>query len=248
MKISNTALNLISKWEGFYPNAYRDPVNIWTIGYGTTKWPNGQAVKQGQTIKKDEAMELLRKQAQEHANTIEQYVKVPLNQNQYDALASFQYNLGRNILRNSALLNYLNARQWDKACNEMLLYCHAGGKKLQGLVNRRKDEVALFKKPFVNVSVDVSNKIEYLEIDKEPKKFRILSGNYGSREAMIAAMNAAVQQKYLSYAEPVQGNSDKNGWRFISGWSNTLPEAKQIAERAIVEGKLSYATIRGTSQ
>lgn len=248
MKISNTALNLISKWEGFYSYAYRDPVGIWTIGYGTTKWPNGQAVKQGQTIKKDEAMELLRKQAQEHANTIEQYVKVPLNQNQYDALASFQYNLGRNILRNSALLKYLNARQWDKACNEMLLYCNAGGKQLPGLVNRRKDEVALFKKPVVNVSVDVSNKIEYLEIDKQPKKFRIMSGKYGSREAMIAAMNAAVQQKYLSYAEPAQGNSDKNGWRFISGWSNTLPEAKRIAERAIVEGKLSYATIRGTSK
>ncbi len=244
MKISNTALNLISKWEGFYPNAYLCPANVWTIGYGTTKWPNGQAVKPGQMIKKDEAWELLRKQVQEHANTIEQYVKVPLNQNQYDALASFQYNLGRNILKNSALLNYLNARQWDKACNEMLLYCNAGGKKLQGLVNRRKDEVALFKKP----TIDVSNKIEYLEIEKEPKKFRIMSGNYGSREAMTAAMTAAVQQGYLSYAEPAQGNSDKNGWRFISGWSNTLPEAKQIAERAIVAGKLSYATVRGTSK
>lgn len=65
---------------------------------------------------------------------------------------------------------------------------------------------------------------------------------------MTAAMKSAVQQGYLSYAEPLQGNSDKNGWRFISGWSNTLPEAKQIAERAILAGKLSYATIRGTSK
>ncbi|WP_375200784.1 lysozyme [Bacillus sp. RS11] len=81
--------------------------------------------------KKDEAWELLQKQVQEHANTIEQYVKVPLNQNQYDALASFQYNLGCHILKNSALLKYLNARQWDKAGNEMLLYCNAGGKRLQ---------------------------------------------------------------------------------------------------------------------
>ncbi|MEX3743563.1 hypothetical protein [Lysinibacillus xylanilyticus] len=65
---------------------------------------------------------------------------------------------------------------------------------------------------------------------------------------MIAAMNVAVQQEYLSYAEPVKGNSNENGWRFISGWSNTLPEAKQIAERVILAGKLSYATIRGTSK
>ncbi|MGA3675924.1 hypothetical protein ACPCXF_12660 [Lysinibacillus agricola] len=45
-----------------------------------------------------------------------------------------------------------------------------------------------------------------------------------------------------------KANSTKNGWRFISGWSNTLPEAKQITERAIVAGKLSYATIRGTAK
>lgn len=242
MKISNAALNLIAKWEGFYAKAYLCPAKVWTIGYGTTRWPNGQAVKKGQAIKKDEAWELLRKQVQEHANTIEQYVKVPLNQNQYDALASFQYNLGRHILKNSALLKYLNARQWDKAGNEMLLYCNAGGKRLQGLVNRRKEEVALFKKP----AVDVSNKIQYVEIDKHPQKFRIQSGNYSSREAMVAAMNVAVQNGYLSYAEPVESNSNKNGWRFISGWSNTFPEAKLIAERAILAGKLKFATICGT--
>ncbi|CAM5198495.1 Lysozyme OS=Lysinibacillus sphaericus OX=1421 GN=LS41612_12945 PE=3 SV=1 [Lysinibacillus sphaericus] len=120
-----------------------------TIGYGTTKWPSGKAVEKGQTITKEDAWELLRKQAQEHATTIEYYVKVPLNQNQYDALASFQYNLGRYILRNSALLVYLNNKQWEQVSKEMLLYCNAGGKKLQGLVNRRLDEIALFLKPVV---------------------------------------------------------------------------------------------------
>lgn len=246
MNISNTALNLIAKWEGFYTNAYLCPAKVWTIGYGTTKWPNGQPVKKGEVIKKDAAWELLRKQVQEHANTIEQYVKIPLNQNQYDALASFQYNLGRHILKNSALLKYLNARQWDKACAEILLYCNAGGKRLQGLVNRRIEEVALFKKPIA--TVDVSKKIQYVEIDKDPKKYRIQSGNYKSREAMISAMNAAVQQGYLSYAEPVKESSDNNGWRFISGWSNTLDEAKKISEHAILNGKLSFATIRGTAK
>ncbi|MFJ8459247.1 hypothetical protein ACIQ57_08955 [Lysinibacillus xylanilyticus] len=92
------------------------------------------------------------------------------------------------------------------------------------------------------------DKIQYVEIDKKPQKFRIQSGNYGSRETMVAAMNEAVQQGYLSYAEPVKGNSNKNGWRFISGWSNTLHEAKQTSERAILAGKLSFATIRGTTK
>ncbi|MFJ7662951.1 lysozyme [Lysinibacillus sp. NPDC097162] len=245
MKISNAALNLIAKWEGFYANAYLCPAKVWTIGYGTTRWANGQPVKKGEVIKKEEAWLLLGKQVQEHANSIEQYVKTPLNQNQYDALASFQYNLGRHILKSSALLKYLNARQWEKACAEMLLYCNAGGKRLQGLVNRRIEEVALFKKPIA--TVNVKNKIQYVEINKDPKKFRIQSGNYNSREAMISAMNLVFQQGYFSYVEPVNGSTNENGWRFISGWSNTLEEAKKIAEHAIKEGKLNYATIRGTA-
>lgn len=245
MEISNNALNLIAKWEGFRSDAYIGSDNVWTIGYGTTKWPNGKAVEKGQTITKENAWDLLRKQAQEHANTIEYYVKVPLNQNQYDALASFQYNLGRYILRNSALLVYLNNKQWEQVGKEMLLYCNANGKKLQGLVNRRLDEIALFLKPVA--VIDVSKKIEYIEIDKEPKKFRIQSGKYNSQEAMIAAMNDALKQYYLAYAEPVKGNSNDNGWRFISGWYNAIEEAKIIAERAILANKLSYATIRGTT-
>lgn len=246
MEISNNALMLIAKWEGFRADAYIGSDNVWTIGYGTTKWPSGKLVEKGQTISKEEAWELLRKQAQEHANTIEYYVNVPLNQNQYDALASFQYNLGRYILRNSSLLEYLNNRQWEQVTKEMLLYIYAGGKKLQGLVNRRLDEIALFLKPVA--TVDVSKKIEYVELDKEPKKYRIQSGRYSSQEAMIAVMNEAIKQKYLSYVEPVKDSSNENGWRFISGWYNTQEEAKIIAERAIIAGKLNYATIRGTAQ
>ena len=246
MEISNNGLNLIAKWEGFRTDAYLDPGNVWTIGYGTTKWPNGKPVEKGQTINKVEAWDLLRIQAQEHANTIENYVKVPLNQNQYDALASFQYNLGRYILKNSTLLKYLNNRQWEQASKEMLLYCYAGGKKLQGLVNRRLDETALFLKPVA--TIEVIKKIDYVEIDKEPKIFRIQSGKYSSQKAMVDAMSSAIQQGFLSYVEPAKGNSKDNGWRFISGWYKKLEDAITVAERAIINGKLSYATIRGTAQ
>ncbi|WP_223557047.1 hypothetical protein [Lysinibacillus sphaericus] len=62
---------------------------------------------------------------------------------------------------------------------------------------------------FVKLAVDISNKIQYVAIDKNSQKFRIQSGNYSSREAIIAGMNAAVQQGYLSYAEPVKTNSNK---------------------------------------
>lgn len=151
MKVSQAGLNLVKKWEGFYANAYLCPANVWTIGYGTTVWPDGKRVKKGDTITRTEAEKLLEKQVNEHASTIATYVKVPLNQNQFDALASFQYNLGRHILKGSSLLKYLNAKQWDKAVNSMMQYCKARVNGtltvLRGLENRRKEEVALFKKP-----------------------------------------------------------------------------------------------------
>lgn len=157
MKVSKTCLTLVQKWEGFYANAYLCPAGVRTIGYGTTVWPNGKAVKKGDTIIKTEASALLEKQVNEHASTIMQYVKVPLNQNQFDALASFQYNLGRHILKNSYLLKYLNVKQWDKAANSMMQYCKARNPKtgklevLRGLQNRRKEEVAIFLKPAATV-------------------------------------------------------------------------------------------------
>lgn len=150
MLISKAGLDLIKKWEGFYSKAYLCPSKIWTIGYGTTKYANGKPVKQGDTITQTEALKLLEIQVNEHASTISSYVKVPLSQVQYDALASFQYNLGRHILKNSALLRYLNNKQFKQAANEMLLYNKArvGGvlTELRGLTDRRKEEVTLFLK------------------------------------------------------------------------------------------------------
>lgn len=146
MNPSTTALNLIAKWEGFRGEAYRDIVGVWTLGYGATHI-NGQPVKKGDKITKSDALALLQVQIQQHASTINKYVTVYLTQNQFDALASFQYNLGKDILKGTTLLFYLNSKQWNLAAKEMLKYINAGGKPVQGLINRRNEEVALFLKP-----------------------------------------------------------------------------------------------------
>ena len=143
MQVSQKGIDLIKKWEGFSANAYLDPVGVPTIGYGTTRI-NGQKVKLGTTITLSQAEQLLKKQVQEHASNTFKYVKVELNQNQYDALASFQYNLGKDILKGSTLLKLINSKQWNAAANKMKEYVYADGKFLQGLANRRSDEVALF--------------------------------------------------------------------------------------------------------
>ena len=250
MKVSNQCINLVAKWEGFRANAYLCPANIWTIGYGTTKWPNGQAVKNGDTITKEKALELLKVQVDQHAATINQYVKVPLSQNQYDALASFQYNLGRHILKGSALLTYLNAKQWDKAANSMLQYNKArvNGvlQPLKGLTNRRKEEVALFKEHATAIKVDASKLQE--DIVSGAKAFRVQSGPYQSREACIAAMNEAHQKKYFAYVELAPGSSKENGWRYTSGKYTNVNAARQAATRALLDNKINFASVLGRLQ
>lgn len=139
MKISNTGVELIAKWEGFRNKAYQDIVGVWTIGYGHTR-----NVRNGDTITKENAKKLLATEIERHTVKIFDYVKVPLTQGQYDALASFHYNLGANILKGTDLLNEINKQNWINASAEMLRFNKAGGRIVQGLVNRRKEEAQLF--------------------------------------------------------------------------------------------------------
>lgn len=169
MKISAEGVALIRKWEGFHSKAYKDPVGVWTIGYGTTRWASGVAVKQGDMISQADALKLLEKQINEHASTIPTYVKRQLSQCQFDALASFQYNLGKHILStNKTLLNALNGGNWSVACSQMLLYnkgrINGVLTVLNGLTNRRKEEVAMFNKKQVIVTTSKHTSIvDYLK-------------------------------------------------------------------------------------
>ncbi|WP_079523951.1 lysozyme [Solibacillus isronensis] len=73
------------------------------------------------------------------------YVKIPLTQNQFDALASFCYNIGANVLaKDPTLTRFINAKDWANVTRVMQLYKKASGKVLKGLVDRRKDEISLF--------------------------------------------------------------------------------------------------------
>lgn len=207
MKVSKTCLTLVQKWEGFYTNAYLCPAGVWTIGYGTTVWPNGKRVKKGDTITREEASKLLEKQVNEHANTIVQYVKVPLNQNQYDALASFQYNLGRHILKGSYLVKYLNAKQWAKAANSMMQYCKARNPKtgklevLRGLENRRKEEVTLFLKHVANIQVKEEGDLVFSSPTLEANIEALLKDKLKQKELIekaiaAGAINVSWRDKY----------------------------------------------------
>lgn len=139
MTISQMGINLIKKWEGFRARAYLDPVGVWTIGYGHT-----HGVQPGQTITEPQALQLLESEVQHYADAVKRLVTVALNQNQFDALTSFTYNLGVGAFSQSTLLCLLNQEQYQGAADQFLRWVHAGGHVLPGLVSRRQEERGLF--------------------------------------------------------------------------------------------------------
>lgn len=138
MKISNKGIAIIKEFEGCRLEAYKDPAGVPTIGYGHTS-----GVKMGQVITQNTADEYLRDDcaaAEKNVNSFD--AKYHWNQNQFDALVSFAFNLGS--------INQLTAngtRSITEISAKIPEYCHAGGKKLAGLVRRRAAEKELFDTP-----------------------------------------------------------------------------------------------------
>lgn len=138
MKISSTGINLIKKFEGCVLFSYKDPVGVWTIGFGHTV-----GVKSGQKITQAQAENFLKDDLLNYEKAVNNS-GLKLNQNQYDALVSFAYNCGV-----GSLSTLVKGRNLTQIGNALTLYNKASGRVLQGLVNRRKEEKALFNKGVV---------------------------------------------------------------------------------------------------
>lgn len=190
--VSTTGVALVKQWEGCKLTAYKDSVGVWTIGYGTTKYPNGTKIKQGDKITQAEADAILKRQIQEHADGMTKYINTDtLTQNQYDALASFHYNLGANILKGSALLTHLKNKEWNKAAATMLQYnkgrINGVLTPIQGLTNRRNAEVALFKKGQTTVKTAGVDKMKLVEIEHHVGHFGKGTGAHSIVDEVVEA-------------------------------------------------------------
>lgn len=144
MKISGNGFNLIKQFEGCKLTAYQDSVGVWTIGYGWTQPVDGKPVSKGMTITQQKANDLLTEGVAQYEKGVTNLVTVSVNQNQFDALVDFAYNLGVNALKGSTLLKKLNAGDYSGAANEFTKWNKAGGKELAGLTRRREAEKSLF--------------------------------------------------------------------------------------------------------
>ena len=139
MNISNEGISLIKKFEGCELESYQDSVGVWTIGYGHTK-----NIKEGMTISKEQADNMLLNELDEYCEYVEKAVDVTLKQCEFDALVAWTYNLGSTNLNNSTMLKVLNAGDKEDVPAQMKRWNKAGGKVLEGLVRRREAEAALF--------------------------------------------------------------------------------------------------------
>ena len=138
MKISKNGIELIKCFESFSAKACKclSTEKYYTIGYGHY----GVDVKENQTITKEQAEELLQKDLEKFEQKVNKYNNVyNFNQNQFDALVSFCYNVG-----NIDQLTAKGTRTIKEISEKILAYNKSGGKVINGLINRRKKEQELF--------------------------------------------------------------------------------------------------------
>jgi lysozyme len=138
-------LNLIKKYEGLRLSSYLCAASVPTIGYGSTRYPNGKKVMLGEKLSNEkEATQLLLATLEPFEAAVNKHLP-NINQCQFDALVSFAYNVGTGALVKSTLLKKAKVNNADPSIlDEFLKWNKAGGKALQGLTNRRRDEANLY--------------------------------------------------------------------------------------------------------
>lgn len=140
MTHSERATALVEEFEGRELTAYQDGNGIWTIAYGRT----GAGVVQGLTCTAAQASWWLDTDLGVADAALGRLVKVPVNQNQYDALISLVYNIGQGNFEHSSCLKALNARNYAEACRAIGMWDQVAGRVSDGLVRRRTAEQTLF--------------------------------------------------------------------------------------------------------
>jgi GH24 family phage-related lysozyme (muramidase) len=141
--ISERGLQLIEGFEGFSSSPYWDPYGrVWTRGYGETEG----ITRSSPRISHAAAEARLRRLIETRYEWAIAGLGVQLNQNQWDALCSFAWNLGAGIFTGN-LRAALTGHRWAQAARLMLAYDHAGGQVLPGLRHRREVEASLFLRP-----------------------------------------------------------------------------------------------------
>jgi lysozyme len=154
MQMSENGLELLKQWEGFKSKMYKDSAGLPTIGVGhlltKSELTSGKitisnvAVEYVDGLTDQQVLDLLSQDVNPAAAAVTSRVTVTLNQNQFDALVSFTFNVGIGAFSGSTLLKVLNQGQYNQVPDQLLRWNKAGGKVVPGLTNRRQNEIKLW--------------------------------------------------------------------------------------------------------
>ena len=201
MKASKNGIELIKCFESFSPKACKCLASekYYTIGYGHY----GADVKENQTITKEQAEELLQKDLEKFEQKVNKYNNVyNFNQNQFDALVSFCYNVG-----NIDQLTAKGTRTIKEISEKILAYNKSGGKVINGLTNRRKKEQELFNTPCMYYTKYIGN----------------------STNLDMILKSVGVDDKYLHFPSRRKPLAKKNG---LKNYKGSLYENMKLIELA----------------
>lgn len=190
MKTSSKGIELIKKWEGCRLTVYKDAGGIKTIGWGHAYWTGADTITQA------EADVLLLKDIEKHAKYVDKYQPIyGFNQNQYDALVSFAFNVG-----SIDGLTAKGTRTFAQISEKLLAYDMMAGRHITGLKLRRQDEKRLFDSP-MTIKSDIPN----FEVGK---KYKLL---VEMRIRKAPALDASLVGHYGLSADGKKHDADKDG-------------------------------------
>ncbi|MCX5781145.1 MAG: lysozyme [Elusimicrobia bacterium] len=155
MEISKNGLDLIRKWEGQATHLYYDAAGFPTIGIGhlltKSEGASGKIIINYETVRirdglsDKQCLQLLMQDLKEVEDAVNLYIFAELNQNQYDTLVSFAFNVGVYAFKESTLLKLLNQLQYDQAPAQLRRWIRSGGQIINGLITRRENEIKLWE-------------------------------------------------------------------------------------------------------
>lgn len=222
MRTSPSGIELIKRFEGLELEAYQDIAGIWTIGYGHT----GPDVEPGMRISERDAEELLKRDLKPREQAVDGAVKVSLNQNEFDALVSFVYNVGAAAFRGSTALKRLNRGDRIGAADALTWWNKAtvGGvlREVLGLTRRRAAERALFLTPTeplrMNDPEDIEENSRVEAIEDAPRRGNIaesrtvqgaaIAGGAGVASSTMGRDNAEELDQIETNIETGQGMTE----------------------------------------
>ena len=253
LSISDNGLTLIKKFEGCILTSYQDSVGVWTIGYGHTF-----CVSEGQKITQAQADSYLKSDCANAEKAVNGYDDTyHWNQNQFDALVSFTFNCGSGNLK--TLLNN-GQRTIAEISAKITAYNKAGGKILQGLVNRRAAEKELFDKPVSSVAsspvpsaVKTVKPVRYLQTDARWKNYNYSAkgeaktiGSAGCGVTVAAMIIAALKDKNVIPVTTAEW-SMTHGYKALNQGTYYTYFVPQLNQYGITCKRLNLSNLYGQS-